>query len=244
MQMHPYYTEIPLRSFEAMAFDGHLSEVLLALIVDPHEADDVSRTIWDVQEARIELLQDGRIVEAPIRMDDFLNLPSKNALEHLKITLAQWVFTFERAPEPMGLLTKWSPRLGVWCACSVAKEIHWYDDNDPVLRSIEVAEQWVIENRYAILLTQEYNKIFATAQSMASPDYTAAYLAVLSAHMAWDNECDPSAVADVVSDTAWNVADWWANSTNTIDYDMDVARSAELVRLREVVANACMTFPG
>ena len=113
MQMHPYFTEIPLRSFVAMAFDGHLSEVLLALIVDPHEADDVSRTIWDVQEARIELLQDGRIVEAPIRMDDFLNLPSKNALEHLKITLAQWVFTFERAPEPMGLLTKWSPRLGV-----------------------------------------------------------------------------------------------------------------------------------
>jgi hypothetical protein len=233
MQMHPYFTEIPLRSFEAMAFEGHLSEVLLALIVDPHEAEDVSRMIRDIYSTRIELDFDGKITSAPITLSDFQDLPSKHAFEQLKITLAQWVMTTERADSAVGALASWDRRFGVWCACAAARDALRFvpEDEERPLRAIEAAEAWVrgMATRAQVSAAREAARAAARAAYAAFAAARAADAAYYAADRA-----SAAAAADAAR----------AAYAAAADAAADAARVAELVRLREVVANACLTFPG
>ena len=49
--------------------------------------------------------------------------------------------------------------------------------------------------------------------------------------------------AETVS-VCWYVSEAVASERSTIDYEWDEARDAENARLREAVANACLTFTG
>jgi hypothetical protein len=273
---HSQYTEIPLRSFEAMTFEGNLSEVLLALIVDPLEAVDVARTILDIYPTEIELSLNGNVVDASIALSDFVNLPSKHAFEQLKITLAQWVMTTKQADDALKTLTEWDGRFGVWCACAVAREAIRSIPKDELrpLRAIKAAEAWV-SGKSSVRRARN-----AAAAAEAAAEEAAAYAdeaaddasnAIYNIRAAYDVRAasDAAYAASYVARAAYTAA---AHATDAAIHTAGVAcgaarvaaqcdaayvaaafadvslwtsaRDAELVRLREVVANACLTFPG
>jgi hypothetical protein len=269
MQMHPYFTEIPLRSFEAMAFEGHLSEVLLALIVDPHEAADVAREINEIHETWIELAPDS---EAPIALEDFERLPTKDAFEKLKITLAQWVMTTERADIALRILAEWDVRFGIWCACAVAREalpvINEYEQRPSI--AVDVAEEWVRgmaakeDAHHATVQASSYASLCIRVEHVYAAANAAANVAMAATEAAWsiyfaelsEYADDAESASEYSSRSAISYAEAAASAsavaTNAaivagfgIAYsDREMARTKALFTLREVVANACLTFPG
>jgi hypothetical protein len=264
MEMHPYFTEIPLRSFEAMAFEGNLSEVLLALIVDPHEAEDVAKSIQEIQSTRIELDFDGELISSPIALADFQNLPSKNGFEKLKITLAQWVMTTKSAFFPLKTLSEWDQRFAVWCACAVSREAIRFvgkSENRPI-RAIETAEAWVCGRVGINAVRLAYEAAYQAAVDAswdadwdgASEALVNACVSAASAAYASDDGIYEAAIAfgtNSAAEAAIKAATHAATATAVrsgrdlqSQDDVDAAYVAELIRLREVVANACMTFPG
>ena len=146
MPAHNVFTEIDARSYAAIVKKGYLSEVLLALLVDPLEAEDVAESIDTRRFSSILLQANGRVVSAPIRLEDFQSLPSKDAFEKLKITLYQRVMKSGRAESALSQITEWSQRIGVWCACAVAREALRYvpEGDQRPLRAIEMAELWAV----------------------------------------------------------------------------------------------------
>jgi len=245
MKMHSYYTEIPQRSFEAIVKNGYLSEVLMALLVDPLEAEDVAESIKDRTDAAIKLEANGYIVSAPIGLADFQNLPSKDAFEKLKITLSQWVMTTKRASGALRELTMWDRRFGVWCACQVAREaLRFIPRSEPrPLRAIKTAEAWVrgmatedqvdvaaqAAETCAEIAENEYGDylVFEASSAASSAAYT-----VGNYNLGGDAViCSASAFA-------------YSAQASDPDVDWDDVREAEFIRLREVVAAACLTFPG
>lgn len=218
MEMHPYYTEIPLRSFEAFEFEGHLSEALLALIVDPLEAEDVSRAIREVYPTRIELAINGKIADAPIALADFLNLPSKHAFEQLKITLSQWAMTKSSSDAIVGL-ARWDRRLGAWCACACSRVAQSFYSEEH-LESIEITEAWV--RGEADMEEVKYAYRIATNMSAAG---TSVKRAVGVAFMS------PAYFAR----TSLEYAMIAVSELFDLEVSDDVFRSA--------ISNACLTFP-
>lgn len=249
MEMHPYYTEIPLQSFDAMSFEGHLSEVLLALIVDPHEAKDVARTIQEIHETWIYFVSDGKVVDAPIALADFQNLPSKHAFEQLKITLAQWVMTTKQADVALQTLSEWDQRFAVWCSCAVARTVLDLIPRGELrpLRVIETAEAWV---RGKATISD-----VVVARASADAAYEAASAAYDAARVVNANSYRSARgrVSEDVTRQAAEAAYAACSATYADGRSVDAAARAvartysttgELIRLREVVANACLTFPG
>lgn len=220
MQMHPYYTEVPLRSFEAMAFEGNLSEVLLALIVDPNEAEDVSLTIQNVYDTKIELDFEGKIISAPITLEDFQNLPSKNAFEQLKITLSQWAMT-KSSTDAIIEIARWDRRLGAWCACACSREGQMFHGEEN-LKSIAITEAWVRgeadmeEVKYAYRLVRDNSSAGTSAKRAAGVAFMSpAYFAKTSVDYAM------TAVSEYVGP------------------------EERVERLfRNTISDACLTFPG
>lgn len=145
MEMHPYYTEIPLRSFYAMLRSGGLSEILLALITDPLAAEDfASLLIRDTPDSIGIRLLDRNIV-APISVADFkeMSLPS---VTKWRITLAQHVMSFEDASNAMRSLSKYDRRLSVWCSIALVRSVMMELRPpllDPASRVVEAADGWV-----------------------------------------------------------------------------------------------------
>jgi hypothetical protein len=246
MPRHNVFTEIDSKSYAAIVKNGYLSEVLLALLVDPLEAADMADSIQRIQATRIELAFDGKIIDAPITLKDFHSLPSKDAFEKLKITLSQWVKTTDVASEALRVLSIWDRRFCVWSACAVARESLRYvpaEEQRP-LRAIEAAEAWVIgratietvRDAYAAAddaaedAVVDYNNaaIYAAADYAAAADAATSAAAAANA-AAYVDTFDTETVAYAAANA---YASWGAN------------RYAELIRLREVVANACLTFPG
>lgn len=249
MEMHPYFTEIPLRSFEAMAFEGHLSEVLLALIVDPLEAEDVSRAIWDVQEVRIELNEDGRIVEAPIRLEDFLDLGSK-MFEQMKITIAQWTMAHGDAEDALRSIAALDRRLAIWCASDVAAGClglvpAMYSSPS---RAINMAKAWIVGLANTTHVALASSAACRLAEKLeAESEYSA-------------NETSQARIAAIASAAYSASSVFYVSEDNSqVVFHAAQARSAQEVsttgaadnsaypgdiRLQEVIANACMTFPG
>jgi len=224
MKTHPYFTEIPQRSFDAIVKNGYLSEVLVALLVDPLEADDVAESIYRKTETAIRLSANYHIFSATIELADFQGLPSKDAFEKLKITISQWVMTTNRADDALRVLAMWDRRFGVWCACQVARDALRFvpSGEQRQLRAIEATEAWV--NGKATLDEVRSSGTAANDAANAVSHADTLYAAVYASAAAYGA----------------NVAYYAANAA-ACAADND---AVELIRLREVVANACLTFPG
>lgn len=152
--------------------------------------------------------------------------------EGLRVIAEEVLAVFDDAREALKTLTKLNRRLGVWCACAVARELLKYvkkGDNRP-RRAVETTEDWV----RGIATKEQVRKAAEAAESAANDAYAsyaaAAYAAVSVAHAV-----DAALPA---SDTAFVAY----AATNAVAYDGHVAED-ELRRLVEVVAEAVMTFP-
>lgn len=244
MKMHSYYTEIPQRSFEAIVKNDYLSEVLVALLVDPLEAEDIAESIKDRIDAAITLDLNGRAFSAPIGLADFQNLPSKDAFEKLKITLSQWVMTTERANGTLRVLSTWDQRFGAWCSCAVARVgIRFVPKGDRrALLAIETTEVAVRGKSTDIYVTDAAMAAYDASSSARTLAAAAAYASASYAAASFVASVGTS-VADNAASLAANAAVRVADAVASVS-GRDDLRVAELIRLREVVANACLTFPG
>jgi hypothetical protein len=239
MPAHNVFSEIDARSYASIVKNGWLSEVILALLVDPLEAADVAESIKSATGTAIELKLNGRVFEAPIGLSDFQNLPSKDAFEKLKITLSQWAMTMGYANVSLRTIAEWDRRFGAWCACAVARDALRFVPRNELrpLRAIETTESWVLG-----MATAESAAGAAYAAATAGAAYSSAADAAAYSAAYASNAASNDAAAAAAADAASASADAAARASNAVAWTSN--RSAELVRLCEVVSNACLTFPG
>ena len=248
MSMDHIFTEIDARSYASIVKNGYLSEVLLALLVDPLEAADMADSIQRIQATRIELAFDGKIIDAPITLKDFHSLPSKDAFKKLKITLSQWAMTTDRADIAVEKLTIWYRCFGAWCTCAIARETLRYvpaGERRP-LRAIEVAEALVIGKTTIGMALEAADAAYAAADAAADDtddDAYAAKRAARAAAYAARAAADASSARAYAAYAANAAADAAAAAASSAEKHRAI-QDAELIRLREVVSNACLTFPG
>ncbi len=247
MRMHPYYTEVHRRSFDAIVKNGWLSEILMALIADPDNSmdlADVLRRNGKDQSLSIDLQRRGeRPHPAPISVSEFADRGTW-AVDRWRITLAQWAMSFKEARPALHSLTLYDRRLGVWCACQVAREALRYtpDVGNSARVSIETTEAWVMgQATIAQVKSATDDAVYAGwSAGIDSADASAAYISDDAAYAATvDDDLSAANIASHTADAA-NTAWRTANANNA---EVDADSGAELIRLREVVANACMTFP-
>lgn len=157
--------------------------------------------------------------------------------------------TTKRVDEALRALTRWDQRFGVWCACQVAREVLRYVPAGELrpLRAVETAEAWVTGRA-----TQDEAKRAAACAYEAASIYPADDVVTYAC-----NACGYAAEAaqdhDAV-DVLEAAAEHAAYTAYAAAYAADVAEyghpewdrvcSTKLVRLREVVSSACMSFPG
>lgn len=178
--------------------------------------------------------------------------------------------TTENAEDALRTLTNWDGRFGVWCACAVAREALRFvlEGELRPLRAIEAAEAWVRVMAIAAPVSA------AAACAVDDAAYAvAAYKAADAAHAAAiDADADADAAAEAAAHSAASAAATAAATiyiiaddiaaaayaaSNVVTFAADAAAyaaddsavwnpafAAEMIRLREVVANACKTFPG
>lgn len=234
--MHPVFTEVPQRSYNAIVGNGWLSEVLLALVVDPLEAEDLAATIRRGAGIRLDIVpahSGSKPYPAPVTVADFASAGA-NVLSTWRITVAQWVRTQSEAQDALSALVEYDRRIGVWCACQVARQVLRYvDDRRQRSRTaIETAESWV---RGEVTNAQVRRDGDAAAYAYAgdhAADAGYSAIATIYVGMAHCSDTAHHAAASVAFESAAYGSPEWTT-----------AYRSELVRLREVVASACLTFP-
>jgi hypothetical protein len=254
--MRNQYTLIPNQSFDAYVRRGTLREVLCALIVQPEEAEDMA--------------EEHGVEETPHSMGAFELAGGSKAVSAALQTTAEWTMRQHVADDAILQIAKWNSRLGVWCACQVAREALRYvipGEERPRI-AIETAERWVWvgatteELRVAYTAARDANYDAADLGDAQADDpsayatYRASSYAAESASFAVGcasavDDADDfvreavytvHAVASASSSAAEAV---YAARTGTSISDPSWIRQngEERARLREVIANACMTFP-
>lgn len=218
--MHPIYTEIPQRSYDALVRNGMLEEVLLALITDPLAAEDM----WE------EIVRDTK-VRPSVTSRDFADL-GVDMLSKWRITTAQWVTEERDALGAMRWITTYDCRLGIWCTCRVAREmLRSVHPRELALHTsaIEISEAW-LKGQATIEQVRE-SAVYVTNTSSST------YYAVTAAAY--------SDFASKRSDMALHVGAMVRADANTkpgCTRWLSVFNE-ELSSLKEVVANACFSFP-
>lgn len=145
MKMHPYYTEIPLRSFEAIVQNGWLSEILLALITDPLEAEDLAEMLSRTKRGgKLWVRFKGeRRLPAPISCEEFRRISIEGKTKW-RVTLSQWVMRFDTADDSLQSLIDYDKKLGVWAECKIARESLRFAEKGEgrPIYAIKTAEAW------------------------------------------------------------------------------------------------------
>lgn len=240
---HPYYTEIYQRSFDAIVKNGWLSEILLALITDPLEAEDFAERLERTSPEALWILPYGkgeRRCPAPIFIEDFKML-SMNAETQWRVTLAKWVMRFAQADEAVRSLIYYETRVGVWAACQVVREAMRFipADEDRPVEAVIRTERWASAKGTAAEATKagdaalECSEELAGENAVAEDSAYAAYLVSNSISYRPEAEYAVEVTAGVLASAYYKYE----------SIRWNIKRDSELVRLREVVANACMTFP-
>jgi hypothetical protein len=223
--MHPIYTAVPLRSVRAYAKREPvtLEAVLCAAIVDPENAEDA--------------FEEYGASGTPHSLRDFLDWRGDLGVDIALQVAAQWTIQQKEARTVIEQIIAWDHRVGVWCACQVAREALRFvpEDEERPRIAIEATERWVIGDA----TIDEVRSATAAAETA----YVAAYTDYVNA--ADDASADAAsayaAAAFAAAAAAYTAAD--ADAGRNYEQIWERARNEELVRLREIVANACMTFP-
>lgn len=235
--MHPIYTMIPERSWRAvMSAAGRqddstrplsLSMVMAALAVDPDEAADMAEA--------------GRL---PFLKTNFDTFARDGRIVPMLQTIAQWTMQQADAGDAVEVIMRWNAKLGVWCACKVAREALPMVParmSSP-LRLLDALEAWVVGRASHDQIVSVYSEvrldqeIFYNPLQYAAEDAISAALAVAIAML----DDDYSAMGAVFSFVARARLDPTPDDNSP---QWERLRNREMTRLRAVVAEACMTFP-
>lgn len=107
---HPFYTEVPQRSYEAYVGEGRpqLEELLCAFVVDPDEAVDAAEQYG--------------VRRTPHSLKTIRSMGS-GAIDAAMLTISQWVSKQAGAGRAISQIGNYDRRLGIWCACSLESEV-------------------------------------------------------------------------------------------------------------------------
>lgn len=226
---HEIYTHIDERSYTAFVESGSLDEVLCAFVVDPDEAEDVAKRYG---------------VSGTPHSLSFLWTQSASFFDAALQTIAQWVMAQPDAEVALEGVASWERLLGIWCACAVAKEalLLCPDRQNRAKSLISMTDEWVasrgtMPHKEIRAMVREVSRFQATLRSYA--EQTSLSAAMESAALIWRSP-DPSTVASVSRSVAAALCD---DGGDEDDEEFLSCRSSEMIRLRSVVAEACLRFP-
>jgi hypothetical protein len=235
-QMHPIYTAVPMRSVRAYAKREPvtLEAVLCAAIVDPANAEDA--------------FEEYGISGTPHSLRDFWEWRGATGIDLALQIAAQWTMQQKRAGAAIRKIITWDRLVGVWCACQIAREALRFAPEDEARPriAIETTERWVVGDATIEEVRAAADAAFAAAADAADAAAFAADAAAAA------DAADAAAFAAYAAATAADAAyAAYAAATAAANAAVgrsrgqvwDRARNAELLRLREVVAEACLTFP-
>jgi|JI10StandDraft_1071094.scaffolds.fasta_scaffold00157_127 hypothetical protein len=228
-RMHEIYTHIDDRSYKAFVESGSLDEVLCAFVVDPDEAEDVAKR-YGVSGTPHSLL--------------FLWTQSAGFFDAALQTIAQWVMAQPDAEAALDGVASWNMLLGIWCACAVSKEalLLCPDRQNRAKSLIGLTEEWVasrgsMPHEKIRAMVREVSRFQATLRSYA--EQTSLSAAMESAALIWRSP-DPSGVSSVSRYVAAALCD---DGGDEDDEEFLSCKASEMLRLRSVVAEACLRFP-
>lgn len=251
MKMHPYYTEVPLRSFEAIVQNDWLSEILLALITDPLEAEDFAKLLSRGQPETIYVYTDeSKNFQAPlpISVDDFACLPAKS-VSKWRITMAQWLAKQQSSHSTFLELSLYDTRMCMWAACYLARHSVRYIESpsDNMLRTLSAAENFIATGRDKSAIFNASRDLYRETAKMPYDDYSEiqwAHNATKKAVNATLSLSDHRYISDCALYTMEDVASVIACSKTEDDRSrFTEVMDQEFDQLNQVVAQSCMTFP-
>lgn len=230
---HTIYTEIPLRSFNALVGDKETIEnLLIALMVDELESEDVANYIWKRPQNR------------PLVTSRAFFEMGANATDAWKRTLSQWCMRQDSAPDALVKLTIYNWRLGVWCACQLAQDaLRLIRIGGRATRtSIEMTKAWVAGKVTIDRVISAGDEAEEEVRDGASDMQFAVGIAASEAARGASVNNRYSA-AYMLASAARRVARAEAEAAYDDLLDNVNGYEYQIVRLREGVADACLSFP-
>jgi hypothetical protein len=235
------FTEISKASVSEIVKKGLLTEVLLALIVNPSNAVDIDAAIVARNESFIEIDAGGgpeSRYRAPIYPSDFASNGAK-AFEMMKTTVSQWCRATRLDPSfALMSITYWDIRFGVWCASEIARtELENFGTRTIATHAINAVQRFLVgEAQYTTV--SEYAEAAwdeNAAAGLHGDDWTARVTAA-AANIAdaaiRGRDVAPEAVRAALSGIAKSHA-----------YEADYGYEAALKRLLKPMSEACLTVP-
>jgi len=146
----------------------------------------------------------------------------------IRNALAKWTMAQEDAEQALRSLSYWDRELASWCAMDAAQTAFKYrakGGSRPRI-TIELAQRWVMGRTSE---RQVRNDVGAA---------NAAYYAASNSFKAGSDRSDAGYAAYWAAQAAA-----YASGASFLDSKWEAARDAELVRLREVIAGAIMSYP-
>lgn len=134
---HPYFTEIPQKSYDACISDDdpkRLQRLLFALVVDPDEAEDAFSQ-WETTSRSIYIRRTGFDVQ-------WFQSYGSAEVDRLLLTIRQWVLQAASVENALYEITIFDVRLGMWVACEVAKSCFIYRDLPDMRSLLTEAQGW------------------------------------------------------------------------------------------------------
>lgn len=248
MKMHSYYTEVEARSYDAIVKNGWLSEVLLAMVVDPLEAADVADVIIRNDAAKTMMIDGSQ--RALLSLSYGLGA---SFLDRVKITASQWVSQQSDGRSVMAQLAGWDQKLGVWCAChlpvgmlarlpndrpqareTIRKTLSWVFGQDAASTVLANAEKEAVSSEKTAIGTLAANSFTNRAEDAAF----AAYSVARSNRKSGMIKSAEDAVTSYL--LAAYVAYSGISSAFAESEDLDPFSYASC----QIIADACLSFPG
>ena len=130
-QTNNYYTNVYQKSFEVFAKRSKkLDPLLIALMVDPLEAEDAKREFGN---------------KIPHSLEDFRSRDGQMAVDAALQTVAQWLVKQESIQMSIPEIAKWNSKLTVWMGIrQVDSFLSFAKTSDPRPReALRLAEEWV-----------------------------------------------------------------------------------------------------
>lgn len=255
-KMHKVYTEVPQRSYDAIVKEGWLSELLLALITDPLEAEDLARNlVRDPAKQSIAIRQHGgdyAVYPAPVSPRDFADLGA-NAIASWKITISQGISNQQGQGIGLYPLAKYNTRLGSWCVCQVVRLVlpMVRKGDDRPKKAVEAAEAWVRGEAKKSAVEAAAQEVVQCIRASAEGVETSAAAAAMSAAYlaAWEDvsfvekATQATATALLFPIVSQSIGRSGRRGLSYLASNIDEEKRAALDFVRSTVARACMTFP-
>ncbi len=224
--MHPTFTRVPQRSYDALVDDRDVTidAVMAALAVDPLEAEDAFK-LFGV---------DG----IPRTLQHFADRGRGAYVQALE-TLSQWVRTQDSLRLALRKLTLYDMRIGMWAASQMVREVLPFvlPRYEAPRLAIEAAERWVVGEISDSDLYQTHLPCTRTGGTTASRIAGEAASSVVVVPHLRSPEFMETAALEAVQ------ALFYAGGGTYESRRPNWMRSPEAWKLRDVVADACLSYP-